>query len=103
MYVVAGLASVDAVTALEESRPLGLLLRWKPDLYIKGGDYQSSGLRSGAAVEEYGGRVLVIPSDFATSTSGVIERIAAILAHGAPEPCPQSRTAASFCSTATAR
>src|SRR5436305_4069053 len=27
MYVVAGLASVDAVTALEESRPLGLLLR----------------------------------------------------------------------------
>jgi histidinol-phosphate phosphatase family protein len=88
MYVVAGLASVDAVTALEESRPLGLLLRWKPDLYIKGGDYQSSGLRSGAAVEEYGGRVLVIPSDFATSTSGVIERIAAILAHGAPESLP---------------
>jgi rfaE bifunctional protein nucleotidyltransferase chain/domain len=88
MYVVAGLASVDAVTTLEDNRPLGLLLRWKPDLYIKGGDYQTSALRSGAAVEEYGGSVLVIPSDFATSTSQVIARIGAILAHGAPERSP---------------
>src|SRR5215472_7914093 len=49
MYVVAALAAVDAVTLLEDDRPLNLLLRWKPDLYIKGGDYQSSSLRSGAA------------------------------------------------------
>src|SRR6201997_1853961 len=77
MYVVAALACVDAVTILEEDRPLGLLLRWKPDLYIKGGDYQSSALRSGAAVEAYGGKVVVIPSDFATSTSKMIAPIEA--------------------------
>ena len=64
MYVVAALAAVDAVTILDDDRPLSLLLRWKPDLYIKGGDYQSSSLRSAAAVEEYGGRVLLIPSGF---------------------------------------
>src|SRR5215469_8842046 len=79
MYVVAALAAVDAVTILEDDRPLDLLLRWKPDLYIKGGDYQTSSLHSGAAVEAYGGKVAVIPSDFATSTSGMIARIGAIL------------------------
>ena len=47
MYVVAGLAAVDAVTLLEDDRPLSLLLRWKPDLYIKGGDYAADELRSG--------------------------------------------------------
>jgi rfaE bifunctional protein nucleotidyltransferase chain/domain len=85
MYLVAALASVDRVTILEDDRPLNLLLRWKPDLYIKGGDYQSSSLRSGSAVEAYGGRVLVIPSDFGTSTSATLARIAAISAHQAPE------------------
>ena len=56
MYVVAALESVDAVTLLDEDRPLSMLLRWKPDLYLKGGDYQASSLRSAKAVEEYGGR-----------------------------------------------
>jgi D-glycero-D-manno-heptose 1,7-bisphosphate phosphatase len=88
MYVVAALAAVDAVTILEEDRPLNLLLRWKPDLYIKGGDYQPSSLRSGAAVEAYGGKVLAIPSDFATSTSAMIARIEAILAHDPPIKAP---------------
>jgi D-glycero-D-manno-heptose 1,7-bisphosphate phosphatase len=85
IYVIASLAGVDAVTLLEEDRPLSLLLRWKPDLYIKGGDYAASSLRSAAAVEEYGGRVAVIPSDFETSTSRTMERIGAILKHAAPE------------------
>ena len=85
MYVMAGLAAVDAVTLLEDDRPLGLLLRWKPDLYIKGGDYAASSLRSATAVEEYGGRVLVIPCEFRASTSAVIERIAGIVGHAGPE------------------
>ena len=36
-------------------------LRWKPELYIKGGDYASASLRSASAVEAYGGRTIVIP------------------------------------------
>src|ERR1700704_4903906 len=38
IYVVAGLAAVDAATLMDDDRPLSMLLRWKPDLYIKGGD-----------------------------------------------------------------
>jgi rfaE bifunctional protein nucleotidyltransferase chain/domain len=85
MFVVAGLESADAVTLLEEDRPLSLLLRWEPDLYIKGGDYTTGSLRSGEAVRAYGGEVRVIRSDFGSSTSGIIERIGALAAHAEPE------------------
>ena len=85
MYVVAGLAAVDAVTLMEEDRPLSLLLRWKPDLYIKGGDYAEDKLRSGDAVREYGGKVAVIRSDFATSSSKLIERMGLLAEHAKPE------------------
>ena len=85
MYVVAGLASVDVVTLMEDDRPLSLLLRWKPDLYIKGGDYSKDELRSGEAVQEYGGKVEVIRSGFETSTSKLIERIGLLSTHAAPD------------------
>jgi rfaE bifunctional protein nucleotidyltransferase chain/domain len=85
-YLLAALASVDAVTELADNRPLHLLLRWKPDLYIKGGDYAVSSLRSGDAVRAYGGRVEVIRPEFGSSSSAAIERIAALHAHAAPMP-----------------
>jgi rfaE bifunctional protein nucleotidyltransferase chain/domain len=88
MYLVAGLESVSAVTPLDDDRPLPLLLRWKPDLYIKGGDYSASGLRSGEAVRAYGGSVEVIRPEFGTSTTATIERIAALSLHAPPEPAP---------------
>ena len=45
-------------------------------MYIKGGDYQTSGLRSGAAVEAYGGQVVLLPFEVDSSTTSIIERIA---------------------------
>ncbi|HTH48642.1 MAG TPA: HAD-IIIA family hydrolase [Candidatus Limnocylindria bacterium] len=85
MYVVAGLAAVDAVTLMEEDRPLSLLLRWKPDVYIKGGDYAEDSLRSADAVKEYGGKVAVVKSDFETSSSKLMERIGVLGAHAVPD------------------
>lgn len=86
MYVVAGLASADVVTHMDEDRPRSLLLRWKPDLYIKGGDYAAASLKSAETVEQYGGAVRVIASDFPTSSSKMIEHIGAILRHASPLP-----------------
>ena len=91
MYVVAGLAAVDAVTVLDDDRPLPLLLRWKPDLYIKGGDYQADGLRSGEDVRAYGGKVETIRPAFDTSSSKVIERIRVLAAHAEPEAASGGR------------
>lgn len=88
MYVIAGLESVDAVTLLDSDRPLPLIERWKPDLYIKGGDYAVDSLRSGEAVRAYGGRVEVIRPEFDTSTTRLFERIALLEAHAEPLPAP---------------
>ncbi len=88
MRVVAGLGCVDAVVLLDEPRPLGLIQRWRPDLYIKGGDYKGSGLRSGAAVESYGGKVILLPLATLQSTTAIMQRIAALEAHSCPADSP---------------
>lgn len=40
MTVLAGLSSVDAVVAFKEETPQNLICRIKPDILVKGGDYQ---------------------------------------------------------------
>jgi rfaE bifunctional protein nucleotidyltransferase chain/domain len=84
-FVVASMASVDRVTVLEEDRPLSLILRWKPDFYIKGGDYKAGALRSSSVVEEYGGQTVLIPPQFAASTTSMFERIQALAVHASPD------------------
>jgi rfaE bifunctional protein nucleotidyltransferase chain/domain len=91
MYVVAGLASVDAVTRMDDDRPLRLIERWKPDLYIKGGDYSVDGLRSGDAVRAYGGAVEVIRPEFETSSTRMFERIGLLEVHAKPLDAPARR------------
>src|SRR4029077_20579918 len=78
-------------TILEEDRPLALIERWKPDLYIKGGDYSASALRSSSAVAAYGGESIVIASDFpSVSTTAMFERIQALALHETPPPAHSS-------------
>jgi rfaE bifunctional protein nucleotidyltransferase chain/domain len=84
-YVVSTLRAVDAVTVLDEDRPLPLILRWKPDFYIKGGDYKTGSLRSGSVVEEYGGQTVLIPVEFDTSTTRIFEYIQALEKHAVPD------------------
>lgn len=86
-FVVAALEATDCVAILEDDRPLALIERWKPDLYIKGGDYSASALRSSSAVAAYGGESIVITSDFASaSTTAIFERVQALALHEAPLP-----------------
>ena len=89
MTVVAALASVDAVTLLNDPRPLAQIERWKPDFYIKGGDYAARELRSAEAVAAYGGQVVTIPVRYRVSTSEIIERVLGIgrLAQPAQPAC----------------
>ena len=91
MRLVSALRAVDAVTLLDDVRPIALIERWKPDLYIKGGDYSQSQLRSAPAVEAYGGRVICIPVSYRTSTSALLERAALLSLH---ESVAHTRSAA---------
>jgi D-glycero-D-manno-heptose 1,7-bisphosphate phosphatase len=86
MTVVAALESVDAVTILNDVRPLAQIQRWKPDFYIKGGDYGARQLRSAEAVTAYGGQVVTIPVSHHVSTSQIIERVMAVERLAQPSP-----------------
>jgi D-glycero-beta-D-manno-heptose 1-phosphate adenylyltransferase len=84
--LIGSLACVDAVTVMRESRPIGLIENLKPDVYIKGGDYQATGtLRSAPAVEAYGGRCIIIPVSEEISTTKIINRINSLSLHASPE------------------
>jgi rfaE bifunctional protein nucleotidyltransferase chain/domain len=91
-FVVAAFEATDCVTILEEDRPLALIERWKPDLYVKGGDYSVSSLRSSSAVAAYGGESIVLSSHFpSASTTAMFERIQALALHEAPLAAHPSR------------
>jgi len=81
MEIVAALESVDAVTLLDAERPVEQLKRYRPDVYIKGGDYSEDQLRSAPLVRSYGGRVVTLPSGVSVSTSQILQRAALLAQH----------------------
>ena len=92
LRVIAGLRSVDAVTLLDHPRPLPLIELIKPHLYIKGGDYAPSKLRSASALAAWGGEAVAIPVQFESSTTQIMERISLIALHAEPEAPPPVAT-----------
>ncbi|MCV2357947.1 adenylyltransferase/cytidyltransferase family protein [Paucibacter sp. TC2R-5] len=54
--VLAGLAAVDCVTFFDEPTPCALLARIRPDIYVKGGDYDMELLEETRLVRSWGGR-----------------------------------------------
>ncbi|OYV29441.1 MAG: D-glycero-beta-D-manno-heptose 1-phosphate adenylyltransferase [Thiomonas sp. 20-64-9] len=73
--VLAALESVSLVTLFEERMPLALLARVRPDLYVKGGDYDMATLEETALVQTWGGRAVAIPFVEGRSTTGLVQRI----------------------------
>jgi rfaE bifunctional protein nucleotidyltransferase chain/domain len=76
--VIAGLQSVDHVFVFSERNNNLNVELLKPDVYIKAGDYTAESLSSRGIVESYGGRVEIVPFKAGFSTTGVIEKIAAL-------------------------
>ncbi len=75
--VLAGLASVDAVMFFDESTPCALLARVRPQLYVKGGDYDMATLEETRLVQSWGGQALAIPFVDGYSTTALVRRIRA--------------------------
>lgn len=73
--VIAALESVSLVTWFEEDTPLALIAELKPDLLVKGGDYDMQTLAETKVVEAYGGRALAIPFVNGYSTTALVNRI----------------------------
>lgn len=75
--VLAGLAAVDAVSFFAEHTPVELLARIKPDLYVKGGDYDMETLAETRLVRSWGGRAVAIPFVDGYSTTALVRSIRA--------------------------
>ncbi len=73
--VVAALASVSYVTLFDEDTPCELMRRCRPDVYVKGADYDVEKLPEAALVRSWGGRALAIAFVDGYSTSALLQRI----------------------------
>lgn len=73
--VLAGLASVDAVTVFNEPTPQRLIAYLKPHVLVKGADWGADAIVGREIVERAGGRVVRIPLVAGRSTSSLISRI----------------------------
>jgi len=73
--VVASLESVDFVTIFHELTPLALIEFIKPDILIKGGDWEEENVVGRESLKRWGGRVVIIPEIKGSSTTNIIEKI----------------------------
>jgi D-beta-D-heptose 7-phosphate kinase / D-beta-D-heptose 1-phosphate adenosyltransferase len=73
--LLAALTFVDAVTVFDEDTPLAVLTDVKPDILVKGGDYQVADVVGRELVESAGGRVEIVPLTPEKSTTSLLERI----------------------------
>ena len=73
--LIAALESVSLVTSFGEDTPLELITELRPDLLVKGGDYDMSKLAETKVVEAYGGRAQAIPFVDGYSTTALVKKI----------------------------
>lgn len=73
--ILCALKPVDGVAIFNETTATALIEGLKPDIYVKGGDYQIETLPEAPAVQAYGGRIELVTIEIPTSTTGIIARI----------------------------
>jgi D-glycero-beta-D-manno-heptose 1-phosphate adenylyltransferase len=78
--MLAALSSVSMVTEFDEDTPLELIGQIRPDVIVKGGDYDMDALPEAAMVRAWGGTAVAIPFEFDRSTTSIIARIRAMAA-----------------------
>ena len=73
--LIAALASVDLVTWFDEDTPLQLIESLRPDVLVKGGDYDMATLPETQAMARWGGKALAIPFVSGFSTTALVRKI----------------------------
>jgi len=74
-WVLAALESVSAVMLFDEDTPCALLQRVRPDVYVKGGDYDIEALEETRLVRSWGGRAQALKFVDGYSTSALVRRL----------------------------
>lgn len=73
--VLAGLQAVDCIVFFEEKTAESLIAAIKPDIYVKGGDYNIADIPEVEIVNQYGGRIQILPEVPGRSSTNVIRKL----------------------------
>lgn len=73
--LMAALGCVTVVTDFSEDTPQALIEQLRPDVIVKGGDYDMDTLPETASVKSWGGKAVAIPFEFQRSTTKLLNKI----------------------------
>lgn len=73
--LLAALESVDMVVLFTEQTPVNLIEKIRPDIYVKGGDYEIDTLAETHLVKSWGGKAVAIPFLYERSTTSLLGKI----------------------------
>ncbi|RAP30765.1 D-glycero-beta-D-manno-heptose 1-phosphate adenylyltransferase [Candidatus Marinamargulisbacteria bacterium SCGC AG-343-D04] len=73
-YVLSALECIDLITIFDENTPLALIEQIKPDIHVKGGDYDKKSLPEYPIVTSYGGEVIIESFLPGFSTSSILKK-----------------------------
>ncbi|ALS60117.1 MULTISPECIES: D-glycero-beta-D-manno-heptose 1-phosphate adenylyltransferase [Pandoraea] len=73
--LLAALQSVDYVVTFGESTPEALIAAVRPDILVKGGDYDMDKLPESALVRGWGGKAVAIPFEHQRSTTALLKKV----------------------------
>ncbi len=75
MALLAALASVDLVVLFSQKTPVELIKNIRPDIYVKGGDYDIDTLDETKIVQSWGCKAIAIPFMYERSTTSLLGKI----------------------------
>ncbi|QWD28259.1 D-glycero-beta-D-manno-heptose 1-phosphate adenylyltransferase [Polynucleobacter paneuropaeus] len=75
LALLAALESVDLAVIFTEKTPVKLIEQIRPDIYVKGGDYEIDTLDETKLVKTWGGKAIAIPFVYQRSTTTLLGRI----------------------------
>ncbi|HVK94887.1 MAG TPA: D-glycero-beta-D-manno-heptose 1-phosphate adenylyltransferase [Noviherbaspirillum sp.] len=75
MAILAALEAVSMVVAFDEDTALEVVQEARPEIYVKGGDYDMSVIPEGQAVAAYGGRAVAIEFEHDRSTTRLLSKV----------------------------
>ena len=73
--ILCSLESVDAVILFNESTPIKLIKLIKPDILMKGDDYSKKNVVGAIEIQEWNGKVILIPIVKGKSTTKIINKL----------------------------
>ncbi len=73
--LLVALESVDMAILFNEQTPVNLIEKIRPDIYVKGGDYEIDTLPETKAVKSWGGKAVAIPFIYERSTTSLLGKI----------------------------